>query len=180
MDSIEPVLKARMSYELGRLRVALPGVILAVVIAAFVLVAPHPPAAPWLGLALGLLALLGGLWRRAFLRAVVPGLLAGLIPLLAPTVALRVGMGCGLRDCTALCIVTCLVSGVAAGLVIGRLSQRIAQERRTFLLVAGGLGTLVGSMTCLQFGAVGLGLLALGYMASVVPSWLGSRVVPTS
>lgn len=179
MDSTEPLFKARMSYELGRLRVALPGVFLASVIVASVIAAPHPPAAPWFGLALALATVLGGLWRRAFLRAVVPGLLAGLIPLLAPALAMRIGVGCGLHDCAALCITTCLISGVGAGAVIARLSHRVTRGRRTFLLVAGGLGTLVGSMTCLQFGVVGLGLLALGYAASVVPSWVAAQVTPS-
>ena len=148
-------------------------------IVASVIAAPHPPAALWFGLALALATVLGGLgagpssgpWCRVF----SPGSFHCSLP------RWPCASEWGAVSTTALpsASTACLISGVGAGAVIARLSHRVTRGRRTFLLVAGGLGTLVGSMTCLQFGVVGLGLLALGYAASVVPSWVAAQVTPS-
>ncbi len=180
MDSTELLRRARLSYELGRFRVALPGVAAAAALVVYALSRPHPTPAPFFGGALLALALGAGLWRRVSARAVLPGLAAGLVPFLVPTLAMRAGMGCGLRDCTALCLVSCLAGGIAAGGVIAWRSTRLPQGRRVFLFVAGAMGTLAGALGCLDFGAVGLLLLVGGYAAILSPTWVLARQAAAS
>jgi len=171
MDSTELLRRARFSYELGRLRVALPGLAVASALVAVVLGRPHAGQAPVLA-ALLLVAVFGaGLWRRVTARAVLPGLAAGLVPLFAPALAMRAGMGCGLRDCTTLCLVSCLAGGIIAGGLIAWRSSTLADGRRAFLAVAGLVGTLAGALGCLELGAFGLLLLVAGFAVTLSPSW---------
>jgi hypothetical protein len=171
MDLTELYRRARWSYELGRLRVALPGVVTALALVALVLSRPHPEATPVLAALLLLAALVAGLWRRVSARAVLPGLAAGLVPLLAPVLAMRAGLGCGLRDCTQLCLVSCLLGGLVAGGLIAWRSTVLAEGRRVFLAVAGSLGTLAGALGCLGLGAFGLLLLVGGFAVVLSPTW---------
>jgi hypothetical protein len=171
MDSTELLARARLSYEMGRLRVALPGVAAGAALVAFALSRPHSGLTPLLGVALLLAALGAGLLRRTSARAVLPGLAAGLVPLFAPAVAIRAGMGCGLHDCTQLCLVGCLVGGLAAGALIAWRSTALGNGRRMFLGVAGTLGTLAGALGCLEFGAFGLLLLLGGFALVLSPTW---------
>ncbi len=175
MDSTELRKRARWSYELGRLRVALPGVVAAATLVLYALGRPHSSSAPLLGGLLLLGALGAGLWRRFSARAVLPGLAAGLVPFLVPTLAMRAGMGCGLRDCTTLCLLSCLGGGLAAGALIAWKSTVLMDGRRMFLFVAGGIGTLAGGLGCLEFGAMGLLLLVGGYAVVLSPTWLLTR-----
>jgi hypothetical protein len=171
------LLRARLSYELGRLRVGLPGGIAAAALIAYSLSRPHAAEAPMIGglLLLGVLA--AGAWHRDTARAVLPGLAAGLVPLFVPAVAMRAGMGCGLRDCTALCLVSCLLGGLAAGGFIAWRSRALAEGRRVFLGVAGAIGTLAGALGCLEFGAIGLLLLVGGFAIILSPTWILTRSV---
>lgn len=172
MDSTELLQRARWSYELGRLRVALPGLAAAAALVAFVLARPHSAAAPLFGGALLFAVLAAGLWRRVSARAVLPGVAAGLVPLLAPALAMQAGMGCGLRDCTQLCLVSCLLGGVVAGAFIAWRSSALVAGRRLFLGVAGAVGTLAGALGCLEFGAFGLLLLLGGVGVVLSPTWV--------
>jgi hypothetical protein len=171
MDSTELLGRARWSYELGRLRVALPGFAAATALVAYVMSRSHHSQAPFLGALLLVAALGAGLWRRVSARAVLPGLAAGLVPLFGPALALRAGLGCGLRDCTTLCLVSCLAGGLVAGGVIAWRSTTLAEGRRAFLAVAGAVGTLAGALGCLEFGAFGLLLLAVGFAVILSPTW---------
>jgi len=172
MDSTDLLRRARFSYELGRLRVALPGLAAAAALVAYVLNRPHQSQAPLLAALLVVGALGAGLWRRASARAVLPGLAAGLVPLFVPALAMRAGMGCGLRDCTTLCLVSCLAGGIVAGGVIAWRSTTLAEGRRAFLAVAGAVGTLAGALGCLEFGAFGLLLLVAGFAVILSPTWV--------
>jgi hypothetical protein len=122
-----------------------------------------------------LAVLAAGVFRRVSARAVLPGIAAGLVPLFAPALAMRAGMGCGLHDCTQLCLVSCLAGGLLAGGFIAWRSTALANGRRLFLGVAGGIGTLAGALGCLEFGAVGLLLLLGGFAAVLSPTWLLTR-----
>ncbi len=171
MDSTDLLRRARFSYEVGRLRVALPGLAAAVALVAYVMSRPNHSQVPFLG-ALLLASVLGaGLWRRVSARAVLPGLTAGLVPLFVPALAMQAGMGCGLRDCTTLCLVSCLAGGIVAGGVIAWRSTALPEGRRAFLAVAGAVGTLAGALGCLQFGALGLLLLVAGFAVILSPTW---------
>jgi hypothetical protein len=172
MDSTELLRHARFSYELGRLRVALPGVAAAVALVAFVLARPHSNPAPVLGGLLLLAVLAAGLWSRVSARAVLPGVAAGLVPLFAPTLAMRAGVGCGLHDCTQLCLVGCLSGGLVAGAFIAWRSSALVAGRRLFLGVAGAVGTLAGALGCLEFGTFGLLLLLGGVAVILSPTWV--------
>jgi hypothetical protein len=172
MDSTELLARARVSYEMGRLRVALPGVAAAAALVAFALVRPHSGLTVLLGGLLLLAALAAGLLRRTSARAVLPGLVAGLVPLFAPAVAMRAGIGCGLHDCTQLCLVSCLAGGLAAGGLIAWRSVALDNGRRMFLGVAGGIGTLAGALGCLELGAFGLLLLLGGFVVVLSPTWV--------
>jgi len=172
MDSTKLLARARLSYEMGRLRVALPGVAAAAALVAFALARPHSGLTPILGLALLLVALGAGLLRRTSARAVLPGLAAGLVPLFAPALAMRAGMGCGLHDCTQVCLVSCLAGGLAAGALIAWRSAALGSGRRVFLGVAGMVATLAGALGCLQLGAFGLLLLLGGFVVVLSPTWL--------
>ena len=171
MDSTELLRRARWSYGLGRLRVALPGMVGAAALVVYAWSIPHRSWAPLFATLLLLAALGAGLWRRVSARAVLPGLAAGLVPLLVPTLAARAGMGCGLRDCTTLCLVSCLAGGLVAGALIVWRSTALVEGRRVFLGVAGAIGTLAGALGCLQFGAVGLVLLVGGFAITLSPAW---------
>ena len=175
MDSTELLGRARLSYEMGRLRVALPGVALAAALVIYAWSRPHPTSALLLGAGLLLAALAAGLWRRVSARAVLPGLAAGLVPFLVPALVMRAGMGCGLHDCTTLCLVGCALGGVGAGALIGWRSTALVDGRRMFLGVAGAIGTLAGALGCLQFGAMGLLLLVGGSAVILSPTWLLTR-----
>lgn len=172
MDSTELLQRVRWSYELGRLRVALPGLAAAAALVALVLLRPHPSAAPFLAGALLLAVLVAGLWRRVSAHAVLPGLAAGLVPLFAPALTMQAGMGCGLRDCAQLCLWGCLGGGVVAGALIAWRSKALTSGRRLFLGVAGAIGTLAGTLGCLEFGAFGLLLLLGGVVVVLSPSWV--------
>jgi hypothetical protein len=175
MDSTELYPRARLSYELGRLRVALPGVAAALALVAFALSRPHTGLTALLSGGLLLVALGAGLWRRTSARAVLPGLVAGLVPLFAPALAMRAGMGCGLHDCTQLCLVSCLVGGLAAGAFIAWRSTALGDGRRMFLGVAGTIATLAGALGCLELGAFGLLLLLGGFAGVLSPTWVLTR-----
>lgn len=175
MDSTELLVRARIRYEVGRLRVALPGLAFAAALVVCVLMRPHPSQAPFLGALLLLVVLGAGLYRRISARAVLPGLAAGLVPLVVPALAMQAGMGCGLRDCTNLCLVSCLAGGIVAGGVIAWKSRALAEGRRVFLVAAGGVGTLAGALGCLGFGAMGLLLLIAGIGVILSPTWVLAR-----
>jgi hypothetical protein len=172
MDSTELLTRARFSYELGRLRVALPGVAAAAALVVYVLSQPHLGLAPVLAGLLLLAVLFAGVFRRVTARAVLPGIAAGLVPLFAPLIAMRAGMGCGVRDCTQLCLVSCLAGGLLAGGFIAWRSTTLATGKRLFLGVAGGIGTLAGALGCLEFGAMGLLLLLGGFAVVLSPVWV--------
>ena len=181
MDSTDLFLRARWSYEMGRLRVALPGVVAAVAVIAYVLSRPHLGSAPLFAVLLLLGAIGAGVWRRVSARAVLPGMVAGLAPIFAPLVAVHAGVGCGLHDCTQLCLVGCLVGGLAAGIFITWRSTRLPSGRRLFLAAAGGIGTLAGALGCLEFGAIGLLLLLAGFAVILSPAWaFAGRSIQTS
>ncbi|MGO9766431.1 MAG: hypothetical protein ACLPM8_12330 [Myxococcaceae bacterium] len=175
MDSTELLQRVRWSYELGRLRVALPGVALAAALVAYAMSRPHPGSAPVLGGLLLLVTLFAGLWRRVSARAVLPSLGAGLVPFLVPALAMRAGMGCGLRDCTTLCLVSCLAGGLGAGALIVWRSTVLVEGRRLFLGVSGTVATLAGALGCADFGAIGLLLLLGGCAVVLSPAWALSR-----
>jgi len=158
MDSSELARRARWAYEKGRLARALPlggyGVVLVLCAAAL-----GARTSPWTW---GLGALFTGLlvaygWRGGVLgRAVVPGVLGGVVPLLVPPLLVASGHVCA-SGCRAFCLWACVGGGVLAGVLITRAASGVpAGKRGGFVLAAGVLASLCGSLTCVLYGLSGV------------------------
>ena len=171
MDSSELVRvrrRARVAYELGRMRRALLGVAPVVVIVAVAACFAHRPASTlWFGLAT---MSVGGLmlwYGRDPQRAVLPGIAAGLVPLVFALCANNIHT-CGPDGCTTFCAPACAVGGIVAGLAVAG----IGNQRRagiSFWLTGSALALLTGAMGCACIGYSGVVGLGLGFIAGVVP-----------
>jgi hypothetical protein len=167
--------RARLGYELGRLRA---GLWLALWVIPLLVVASLGAHAAsdrlLLGAALFALCLLLG-WRgQAYGRAVVPGLLAGLAPLLLP-LALRAGGHCCMSGpCWTICMVGCISGGLIAGGALGFLAARQPKQPLVFLASSGALAVLTGTIGCAAVGSAGIvGMLCGTLLASVPALWFG-------
>lgn len=163
--------RVRFAYEMGRLRLALLGilpVILIVAIAASVNYRPMP--ALWLGVATVIIGATMLWYGREPQRAVLPGITAGLVPLVLALCANHFH-ACGLDGCSTLCVPACVLGGVVAGIAIAS----VGNQRRAgvgFWLSASGLALLTGAMGCACLGYSGIAGLAIGLGAGVVPGLL--------
>jgi hypothetical protein len=167
--------RARIAYELGQLRAALPAAASVVGLTVAVgLLGRHPERASVLGAVLLAMTLGAAAWRRSATRALLPGLTASLFPVALPGLMYRTTVACGLHSIP-LCLTTCAIAGWLASVVIVRSALRVQARRRVFLLVAGTTAALAGAMTCTEFGVIGLVLLAAGVAGGAVPEWLRSR-----
>jgi hypothetical protein len=163
--------RARVAYELARLRLALLGVApVTVVVAVAACVAHRPVSTLWFGvatLAVGAAMLWYG---RDPQRAVLPGIAAGLVPLALALCANNMH-SCGPDGCSSFCVPACMLGGVVAGLAVAG----VGNQRRAgvwFWLSASGLALLTGSMGCACIGYSGVAGLAVGFAAGVVPGLL--------
>jgi len=167
--------RARLSYELGRLRAGLRLALLVVPLLAVASLGARGPSDRLLlgGALLSVCLLLG--WRgQAYGRAVVPGLLAGLAPLLLP-LALRAGGHCCMTGpCWTICMVGCISGGLIAGGALGFLAARQRQQPLVFLASSGALAILSGTIGCAVVGSAGVvGMVAGALIASLPALWLG-------
>jgi hypothetical protein len=163
MESSEAVRlqrRARLAYEWGRLRAAVPGALPAAGLTLMAAVLGSRATLP-LGAALVLLCVGLG-WRgRQWGRAVTPGLLAGLIPLLGPFLVLAAGHVCFGGGCRSFCFASCVIGGLIAGALLSREALRMEQGRLGFILASGTVASLCGSLACILYGLSGvLGLVA--------------------
>lgn len=171
MDSIEfnqRQKRARVAYELGRLRLALLGMIpLALIVALSVAFTQKPLSA----FAFGLAALgfgVGMLWYgRDPQRAILPGAVAGLVPLVFALCANRMHT-CGPDGCTSLCMPACALGGIVAGLFVAIVGNR-RKAGALFWLSASGLALLTGAMGCSCAEYAGLAGLGAGFTVGVMP-----------
>jgi hypothetical protein len=95
-------------------------------------------------------------------RAVAPGMLAGVASLGAPLVACRV-----LEQANApgwLPFLACILGGLAAGGIVTRFAVREPKDRVRFLLAAGAVNALAGSLGCVEVGAGGVAAMVLGFV----------------
>jgi hypothetical protein len=170
-DLVQRQRRARLAYELGRVRLALLGIApLLILIAAAVWLGERPAAALAFGsatLALGA----GMLWYgRDPQRAVLPGIAAGMVPLAFALCANKM-YACGADGCSSLCVPACTLGGVVAGLAVAG----VGNQRRAgpaFWLSACGLALLTGAMGCTCIGSSGVVGLGVGIAAGVVPGLL--------
>ena len=171
MDSTELRRAARWKYELGRLWVALPAGIAALVLVVGALSLWRTMSVLGVGALLVALSLGYGFWGRRLARAVFLGLGAALIPLVLPSIAMNWAMARGVGDPATLCLAACVVSGGLAGVLIVWTSRRVTQGRRLILLAAGVLAAVGGALTCIQFETPGVLLLLAGLGLVLAPSY---------
>ncbi|HJZ89046.1 MAG TPA: hypothetical protein VKN99_27935 [Polyangia bacterium] len=164
---------ARRAYEWGRLRAALRAAWLVVpMVAISVAWARHPVASLAAGVALlGLVVVLG--WRGgAAGRAVGPGLVAGLAPLTLPLAVRTTGHLCSSTLCMQLCLPACVVGGLISGALLARAAARLERGRPGFMVAAGAIAALAGSLGCALLGLSGVAGMAAGLMVASTPAWL--------
>lgn len=163
--------RARISYELSRLRRALFGVSPLVLVVAVAACLTHRPLSTlWFGVATAVVGA-GMLWYgRDPQRAVLPGIAAGLVPLVLALCANSMH-SCGPEGCSSWCVPACTVGGIVAGLAVAS----VGNQRRAgvwFWLSACSIALLTGSMGCACIGYSGVVGLGLGIAAGVVPGLL--------
>ena len=171
MDSTDLRRAARWKYELGRLWVALPAGIAALVLVVGAVSLWRTMSVLGVGALLVALSLGYGFWGRWLARAVFLGLGAALIPLVLPSVAMNWGLARGVGDPATLCLVACVVSGGLAGAIIVWTSRWVTRGRRPILLAAGLLAAVGGALTCIQFETPGVLLLLSGLGLVLAPCY---------
>jgi hypothetical protein len=161
-------MRAGRAYEWGRLKHAAlqsSGVLLLTVISAAVC-----QESAW-SLAIGgiLFAMATGLlWRgRAAARACRAGLKAGALAFAVPIVVFHgyLGTRCGLDTV----LIVNALTGLTVGVLLSVQAARIAGRSEAFLLAAGVVAVLSGTLGCLFFGPIGVASMAIGYVLLTAP-----------
>ena len=177
MESVERIeQRARIHYELARLRRALLGFAPALAIVAIAaLIAKHPSTTVGFGIAMFAVGAVLLWYGRDLRRAVLPGVAAGLVPLVLTLCANHMGHACMGDRCMSLCIPACATGGVLAGLAVAAVGIR----RRSgigFWLAASALALLTGAMGCGCVGYAGLVGLGLGFGGGFAFGFVGKLV----
>jgi hypothetical protein len=168
MEPIELRRRARIAYEVGRVRAAVPAVAVALALGALGSRCDAPGGSTWL-LCVPLAALAFGLLvrGRAPGRAVWPalgaGAFAGVLPMLARWL-------CPPELCHFACLSACALGGAAAGGVLAALAARDAEPGEYAvgaLCVAG----LAASLGCSLAGIVGVATMVAAALAVGAPAW---------
>jgi len=171
MDGPDSVLRerARRAYEIGRLAAALRrSVLLLPAIGIALLCCDRPTATLASGAGLVFLVTFC-LWRgQDYRRGVRPGLVAGFVPLLLPILAQASGHLCTTSRCL-LFPTVCGVGGLLGGITLGMIAPRPRDGRAIPFVTACLIAGLAGSVGCLLYGLVGLGVMIAGLLAGVTP-----------
>jgi len=93
-------------------------------------------------------------------RAVLPGLLAGAVPLAFPLLVCPACQRTGWVGAASLG--ACVVGGLASGTIVALCALRVREERALFLVAAGGVAALAGSLGCVIVGMGGVVAMAIG------------------
>ena len=169
--------RARRSYELGRLRATIRD---SSVVAPIVAVGALRHANWWLILATGsMLFAVTTLssWRgESWGRAVWPGYLAGVVPLLIPSLAPAKSVCWIGGSCWSVCALLCPVSGLIAGLAVGVLATRQEEGRLPFLAAATLIAGITGAIGCALAGFMGIAGMVAGGLLGLVPVYLGAQL----
>lgn len=161
MDSPEQLARrARRSYELGRLRLAITAMLPLVPLLALLYAWGHRPTVLVLGLPL--LAVCIGLWvyGKGLQHAVRPGLLGGALPIAAAVVSTQCSGGSA--SCAHWCFISCASAGVVVGAWLSVAIFRRYPARVGIAAVA--IAALTSALGCMP---IGLGTL-LGAIAGLV------------
>jgi len=168
--------RARRSYELGRVRQALLGVVPLLLIVPAAAWFSSRPSQAWTFGAVAFFAGIALLWYgREPRKAVLPGIAAGLVPLTFALCANHLHY-CGPSGCTTFCVPACTAGGVVAGLVVARFgaARRLGAW---YWLAASSLALVTGAMGCSCIGYSGVVGLGVGFGVGVVPA-LVRRIGP--
>ena len=161
--------RARFRYEWARLRRALVGFALVLVIAAIaVALARHPTTTAALGLGTFLFGVIILWYGKDYRRAVLPGVAAGLVPLVLSLCATHIHHCTG-DGCMMVCVPACIVGGLLAGIAVAVMAIH-RRARLQFLLPASGLALLTGAMGCACVGYAGVVGLGVGFGVGLLPA----------
>ncbi|HEU5182265.1 MAG TPA: hypothetical protein VFW45_15880 [Candidatus Polarisedimenticolia bacterium] len=166
---LELQVRARRSYETGRLARALTrSLCLAPLVWLSSCCCSEPGKLAIGGMGL-VLAVTYCLWRgEAWQRGVKPGILAGGIPMLAPVVMRATNHLCVGGTCL-LAPTLCILAGLTGGIALGVLAPRPRDEGGIPFFVACLIAGFAGSVGCFVFGLIGVGGMALGFLAGATP-----------
>jgi hypothetical protein len=170
----ETLQRARRAYERGR---ALLGLRAAALVVPMVILSFGGCGRPATSIAIGcvlatLVAVLtwyGGIPGRG----AATGLLAGAASLVAPLVACRALERAGAPAW--LPLLACILGGLGSGMIVARSAARGQGDRALFLVAAGAVSALAGSLGCAE---VGLGGIAAMAAALTLTMPLGLRAWP--
>lgn len=166
--------QARLAYELGGVHLGLRQSFLVVPLVAIAL---GCCGSPWVTLALGVVLFVACV---SFVsvggelgRAVRPGLLAGAVCAAVP-MGMKVLNLCSLLGCRPP-LPFCLVGGLLGGAVLGFHAGRMEARSTRFLVAAGTVAALAGSLGCAIAGLVGILGMLLGVLFASTPFLLVAR-----
>jgi hypothetical protein len=167
MERSELLRRARGAFERGRLAKAArtSALVLPVTLVSFGCCGDRAAS---LGIAAALATLVFVLvWRGgAAGRGVVPGLVAGVVSLAIP---LLVCPACAHAGGVAILpLVACIVGGVVSGAIVVGYATHEHEDRASFVVAAGAVAALAGSLGCVIVGLGGIVAMALG-VALVAP-----------
>ena len=161
--------RARRAYEMGRLGAALRNGLLLLPAVGIPLVCCHNPGPTLVSGAALILLVAFCQWRgQDYRRGVGPGLVAGFVPLLLPILAQATGHVCASGACL-LFPTVCGVGGLLGGITLGMIAPRPRDGRAIPFVTACLIAGLAGSVGCLLYGLVGLGVMIAGLLAGVTP-----------
>jgi hypothetical protein len=174
MESVERIEhRARVRYELGRLRRALLGFApVSILVALAAIFAKKPTFTVAIGVAVFAVGAIFLWYGREVRRAVLPGVAAGIVPLVFALCANNIGHLCTGDRCMAVCIPACATGGLLAGVVVASLAVR----RRSGIgvwVAASSVALLTGAMGCACVGYAGVAGLAVGFGTGLVAVLLG-------
>jgi hypothetical protein len=177
MESVERIEeKARLRYELARMRRALFGfapVLVLVTLAA--LLGKKPSVTIAFGISVFAVGAVLLWYGRDLRRAVLPGLAAGLVPLALAVCANHIGHACMGDECMTLCIPACATGGVVAGLAVAAIGIR-HHSGAAFWIATSAVALLTGAMGCACVGYTGVIGLMLGFGGGLASGFVGKLV----
>jgi hypothetical protein len=168
--------RARLAYEMSRLRRAVLGFapMLALVAVALLLGNRSMPTLAF-GMGLFVFGVVLLWYGHDVKRAVLPGVAAGTVPLIFALCSRHMGQSHMDGGGMAICVSACVVGGLIAGAVISFAGIR-GKRGLGFLLAAAGVTLFTGAMGCVCAGGWGLVGLVLGFGVSAAPGLIGAAM----
>lgn len=166
--------RARLAYEMSRLRRAVLGFapMLALVAVALLLGNRSMPTLAF-GMGLFVFGVVLLWYGRDVKRAVLPGVAAGTVPLIFALCSRHMGQTSMDGRGMAVCVAACVAGGLIAGAVISFAGIR-GKRSFGFVLAAAGVTLFTGAMGCVCAGGWGLVGLVLGFGVTAAPGLISA------